>query len=412
MKFIHLSDLHLGKRVNGYSMLEDQEYILNEIKAVITAESPDAVLIAGDVYDKPVPPAEAVRLFDDFLVQLSRLGLKVFVISGNHDSPERIAFGSRLMDASGIYLSPVYDGTVTPVSLHDAYGVVDVYMLPFIKPAHVRRFYETETEQIQSYTDAMQTALSHLPLDHTHRNVLITHQFVTGSVRAESEEISVGGSDNIDASVFAPFDYVALGHLHTPQNCGQTAPTTAAESSENEQADATHDTELSADTQAGAPRIRYCGTPLKYSFSEAKDRKSVTVIELYEKGNLHIHTVPLKPLHDLVELKGTYDTVTARSFYEGTSWQEDYTHITLTDEEDIPDAIGKLRAIYHHLMKLDYDNKRTRSSSEITADLAMEEKTPIQLFSDFYELQNNQPLNEEQATFLNGLIETIWEEDV
>lgn len=412
MKFIHLSDLHLGKRVNGYSMLEDQEYILNEIKAVITAESPDAVLIAGDVYDKPVPPAEAVRLFDDFLVQLSRLGLKVFVISGNHDSPERIAFGSRLMDASGIYLSPVYDGTVTPVSLHDTYGVVDVYMLPFIKPAHVRRFYETETEQIQSYTDAMQTALSHLPLDHTHRNVLITHQFVTGSVRAESEEISVGGSDNIDASVFAPFDYVALGHLHTPQNCGQTAPTTAADSSADEQADATHDTELSTDTQAGAPRIRYCGTPLKYSFSEAKDRKSVTVIELYEKGNLHIHTVPLKPLHDLVELKGTYDTVTARSFYEGTSWQEDYTHITLTDEEDIPDAIGKLRAIYHHLMKLDYDNKRTRSSSEITADLAVEEKTPIQLFSDFYELQNNQPLSEDQATFLNGLIETIWEEDV
>lgn len=412
MKFIHLSDLHLGKRVNGYSMLEDQEYILNEIKAVITAESPDAVLIAGDVYDKPVPPAEAVRLFDDFLVQLSRLGLKVFVISGNHDSPERIAFGSRLMDASGIYLSPVYDGTVTPVSLHDTYGVVDVYMLPFIKPAHVRRFYETETEQIQSYTDAMQTALSHLPLDHTHRNVLITHQFVTGSVRAESEEISVGGSDNIDASVFAPFDYVALGHLHTPQNCGQTAPTTAADSSADEQADATHDTELSADTQAGATRIRYCGTPLKYSFSEAKDRKSVTVIELYEKGNLHIHTVPLKPLHDLVELKGTYDTVTARSFYEGTSWQEDYTHITLTDEEDIPDAIGKLRAIYHHLMKLDYDNKRTRSSSEITADLAVEEKTPIQLFSDFYELQNNQPLSEDQATFLNGLIETIWEEDV
>ena len=295
MKFIHLSDLHLGKRVNGYSMLEDQEYILNEIKAVITAESPDAVLIAGDVYDKPVPPAEAVRLFDDFLVQLSRLGLKVFVISGNHDSPERIAFGSRLMNASGIYLSPVYDGTVTPVSLHDAYGVVDVYMLPFIKPAHVRRFYETETEQIQSYTDAMQTALSHLPLNHTHRNVLITHQFVTGSVRAESEEISVGGSDNIDASVFAPFDYVALGHLHTPQNCGQTAPTTAAESSENEQADATHDTELSANEQTGAtrdtalsaveqigaPRIRYCGTPLKYSFSEAKDRKSVTVISSF-----------------------------------------------------------------------------------------------------------------------------------
>lgn len=412
MKLIHLSDLHLGKRVNGYSMLEDQEYILNEIKAVIAAESPDAVLIAGDIYDKPVPPAEAVRLFDDFLVQLSRWGLEVFVISGNHDSPERIAFGSRIMDAGGIHLSPVYDGTITPISLHDAYGTVDFYLLPFIKPAHVRRFYETQADEIQTYTDAMQTVISHLPLNHEHRNVLITHQFVTGSLRAESEEISVGGSDNIDASVFAPFDYVALGHLHTPQNCGRTAATTTAKSSANEQAGALCDIELSADGQAGAPRIRYCGTPLKYSFSEAKDQKSVTIIELFDKGTLQIHTVPLSPLHDLVELKGTYEAITARSFYEGTSWQEDYTHITLTDEEDIPDAIGKLRAIYHHLMKLDYDNKRTRSSSEIAADLAVEEKTPIQLFSDFYELQNNQPLSEEQTAFLNGLIETIWEEDV
>lgn len=382
MKLIHLSDLHLGKRVNGYSMLEDQDYILKEILSIITAQSPDAVLIAGDIYDKPVPPAEAVRLFDDFLVQLSRLNVQVFVISGNHDSPERIAFGSRLMDASGIHLSPVCQGTIEPISMTDPYGTVDFYMLPFIKPAHVRRFYEEESESIESYTDAMQTVIDHLPINAKHRNVLLTHQFVTGSLRAESEELSIGGSDNIDASVFAPFDYVALGHLHTPQNCGDTG------------------------------RIRYCGTPLKYSFSEARDSKSVTVAELFEKGTLNIRTIPLTPLHDLTEIKGTYDTVTSRSFYENTCWQEDYTHITLTDEEDIPDAIGKLRAIYHRLMKLDYDNKRTRSNTEITADLDVEQKTPIQLFSDFYELQNNQPLTETQTTFLNELIEHIWEDEL
>lgn len=382
MKLIHLSDLHLGKRVNGYSMLEDQDYILKEILSIITAQSPDAVLIAGDIYDKPVPPAEAVRLFDDFLVQLSRLNVQVFVISGNHDSPERIAFGSRLMDASGIHLSPVCQGTIEPISMTDPYGTVDFYMLPFIKPAHVRRFYEEESESIESYTDAMQTVIDHLPINAKHRNVLLTHQFVTGSLRAESEELSIGGSDNIDASVFAPFDYVALGHLHTPQNCGDTG------------------------------RIRYCGTPLKYSFSEARDTKPVTVVELFEKGTLNIRTIPLTPLHDLTEIKGTYDTVTSRSFYENTCWQEDYTHITLTDEEDIPDAIGKLRAIYHRLMKLDYDNKRTRSNTEITADLDVEQKTPIQLFSDFYELQNNQPLTETQTTFLNELIEHIWEDEL
>ncbi len=382
MKLIHLSDLHLGKRVNGYSMLEDQDYILKEILSIIIAQSPDAVLIAGDIYDKPVPPAEAVRLFDDFLVQLSRLNVQVFVISGNHDSPERIAFGSRLMDASGIHLSPVCQGTIEPISMTDPYGTVDFYMLPFIKPAHVRRFYEEESESIESYTDAMQTVIDHLPINAKHRNVLLTHQFVTGSLRAESEELSIGGSDNIDASVFAPFDYVALGHLHTPQNCGDTG------------------------------RIRYCGTPLKYSFSEARDTKSVTVAELFEKGTLNIRTIPLTPLHNLTEIKGTYDTVTSRSFYENTCWQEDYTHITLTDEEDIPDAIGKLRAIYHRLMKLDYDNKRTRSNTEITADLDVEQKTPIQLFSDFYELQNNQPLTETQTTFLNELIEHIWEDEL
>ncbi len=375
MKLIHLSDLHLGKRVNEYSMLEDQAYILEQIIGIIDDEAPDGVMIAGDVYDKPVPSADAVRLFDAFLVQLARRKPEVFVISGNHDSPERIAFGSRIMDAGGVHMSPVYDGRITPFSLRDEYGTLDIYMLPFVRPAHVRRF--SGGAEIVSYTDAVRYAVSTMDLKSANRNVLIAHQFVTGASRCESEDISVGGCDNVDASVFEAFDYVALGHLHSPQSCG-------------------------------SERIRYSGTPLKYSFSEAKDHKSVTVVELLEKGNVACRTVVLRPRHDLVELKGTYEALTLRSFYEHTTWQEDYTHITLTDEEDIPDAIGKLRAVYHRLMKLDYDNRRTRSSAQIGA-AAVETKSPLALFADFYELQNNQAMSGEQADFMAKLIERIWE---
>ncbi len=376
MKLIHLSDLHLGKRVNEYSMLEDQEDILKKIINIIDDEKPDGVIIAGDIYDKSVPPAEAVGLFDDFLVSLARRSLRVFVISGNHDSPERIAFGSRIMDADGIHLSPVYNGDIKPISMQDKYGTVDIYMLPFIKPAHVRRHCDDE---ITTYTDAVKYAISKMNINPDNRNVLITHQFVTGARRSESEEISVGGTDNVDASVFDPFDYVALGHIHSPQNCGSN-------------------------------KIRYCGTPLKYSFSEAKDKKSVTVVELAEKGNAAYKTVDLIPKHDLVELKGTYAALTLKSFYENTSWQEDYTHITLTDEEDIPDAVGKLRAIYHHLMKLDYDNLRTRNNAKIYGTSDVESKSPLKLFSEFYELQNNQPMTDEQNEFVRDLIENIWED--
>lgn len=377
MKFIHLSDLHLGKRVNEYSMLEDQEYILKKIINIVDDETPDGVIIAGDIYDKSVPSAEAVRLFDNFLVQLATRSIEVFVISGNHDSPERIAFGSRIMDASGIHMSPVYEGNVVPFSMKDEYGTVYVYMLPFIKPAHVRRFFEDE---ITSYTDAMKIVVSKMDIDTANRNVLITHQFVTGALRSESEEISVGGSDNVDVAAFEPFDYVALGHIHSPQNCGSET-------------------------------VRYCGTPLKYSFSEAKDNKSVTVVELGEKGKISYKTVALVPQHDLVELKGSYEELTLKSFYDNTTWQEDYTHITLTDEEDIPDVIGKLRTIYHRLMKIDYDNKRTRMNAEINGTYEVDKKSPMELFSDFYELQNNQPMSTEQYDFIQKLIEKTWEDE-
>lgn len=376
MKLIHLSDLHLGKRVNEYSMLEDQAYILKRILAITAQEKPGAVVIAGDVYDKAVPPAEAVSLFDEFLVSLARLGTQVFVISGNHDSPERIAFASRIMDEGGIHMSPVYGGRIEPTRLEDEYGELFVYMLPFVKPAHVRRFHEDA--EIATYTDAVRCAVTDMNVDPSGRNVLITHQFVTGASRSESEEVSLGGTDNVDAEVLAAFDYVALGHLHSPQCCG-------------------------------AGNIRYCGTPLKYSFSEAKDQKSVTVVELREKGNVTYRTVDLIPRHDLVELKGTYAELTLKAFYENTTWQEDYTHITLTDEEDVPDAIGKLRTVYHRLMKLDYDNRRTRSNAAILGDAEAESKTPYELFSDFYELQNNQPMSDEQAAYMKDLIGKTWE---
>lgn len=376
MKMIHLSDLHLGKRVHEVSMLEEQRDILQQIMSIIDEEKPDAVLIAGDVYDKSVPSVEAVELFDDFLVRLAKRELTVAVISGNHDSAERLSFGGRLMKESGIHISPAYHGAEKPVTLNDAYGAVHIYLLPFIKPAHVRRWFPDE--MMESYTDALRVAVSQLHIDPKDRNVLVTHQFVTGASRSESEEISVGGSDNVDASVFDGFDYVALGHLHAPQNCGQE-------------------------------RIRYCGTPLKYSFSEAGDQKSVSVVTLLEKGTLSVRTVPLIPKHDMKEIRGTYEELAKKSFYEHTTYQEDYLHITLTDEEDIPDALGKLRTIYHNLMKLDYDNRRTRSGIQITGALEAEHKTPLALFEEFYEQQNDQPMSEKQASWLEQMIQQIWE---
>lgn len=376
MKLIHLSDLHLGKRVNGFSMLEDQEYILREILEIIAGEAPDAVLIAGDVYDKGVPPTEAVELLDDFLFRLSQMKLQVFLISGNHDSPERLAFASRLIAPAGIHLSPVYGGAAEPVVLSDEYGPVNIYLLPFVKPVHVRRFFPEE--KIESYNDALGTAVGALGIDPAQRNVLVTHQFVTGAATSESEEISVGGTENVDAAVFDGFDYVALGHIHGPQNIG-------------------------------SERLRYCGTPLKYSFSEAGHKKSVTVVELGEKGSLEVRTVPLHPLRDMREIRGSYEELTFRPNYEGTNLS-DYLHVTLTDEEDVPDAIGKLRLIYPNLMKLDYDNSRTRSAGTLDDLEDAERKSPLVLFEEFYERQNGRPMSDEQAAFARELMEEIWEE--
>ena len=375
MKFIHLSDLHLGKRVNEVSMTDDQAYILAQILEIIDAELPDAVVIAGDVYDKSVPSAEAVTLFDDFLCHLAERSLPVLIISGNHDSPERLAFGGRLMAGAGVHLSPVYDGKVSPVTLSDSHGPVHFWLLPFVKPAHVKRYFPDAG--IESYTDAVRVAIENMGVDSTARNVLVTHQFITGSATCESEELSVGGTDNVDASVFDDFDYVALGHLHGPQNFGSN-------------------------------RVRYCGTPLKYSFSEAGHHKSVTVVELGEKGSLHLQTVPLNPLHDLREIRGTFAQLTDKSFYQNTA-TGDYLHIILTDEEDVPEAVGRLRVIYPNLMKLSYDNTRTRCSQVIDKAEHVKSKSPLELFAELYALQNNQPMSEVQRAYAQELIESIRE---
>ena len=377
MKLIHLSDLHLGKRVGEVSMLEDQAYILDRVLDIVDGAGPDALLIAGDVYDKSVPSAEAVTLFDDFLCRLARRKLPVLVISGNHDSPERLAFGSRLMEGAGVHLSPVYDGNVKPITLTDEHGPVDFWLLPFLKPAHLRRFYPEEA--INSYTDAVGAAIAHMNIDPSRRNVLLCHQFVTGAATCESEEITVGGTDNVDATVFDGFDYVALGHLHGPQNVGSS-------------------------------RIRYCGTPLKYSFSEASQYKSVTVAELGEKGDLTLHTVPLTPRHDMRVIQGTFAQLTAENS-DAAGEREDYLHIILTDEEDVPEALGRLRLIYPNILKLSYDNTRTRTSQSVDRAQRVAQKSPLELFEELYETQNNQPMSQEQRDFAQRLIEQLREED-
>lgn len=328
MKFLHLGDLHIGKRLNNISLLEDQRYILGQILDIAREEQPDAVLIAGDVYDRTLPPAEAVTLLDDFLTALAGEKIPVFLISGNHDSAERLAFGGRLLSEGGVYLSPVYDGELTPHLLKDEYGTVAVWLLPFIRPAHVRAVYPDA--EITSYTQAVQTALAQAA-PAADRQVLVAHQFVTGA-------------------------------------------------------------------------------PLAYSVSEAGQEKSVTIAELGKKGEVTVRTIPLSPLRRLRKIRGSYEELTRRSTWQGTA-VEDYLQVTLTDEQDIPDAIAKLRSIYPNILELRYDNARTRAFGEITAEAEPERRTPMELFAALYEQQNGAPLSPEQTGLLERLIREIWEEE-
>lgn len=377
MKLFHLSDLHIGKRENEFSMIEDQKYILTQILYAADQEKPDGILISGDVYDRTIPTAEAVQVFDAFLTRLSEQKIPAFIISGNHDSAERLAFGSSLMGKSGIYFSKVYDGTVEKIPMQDAYGTVWIYLLPFLRPSTIRHALPERAEEVQSAADAVRIALEQTKIDEKERNVLLAHQFVTGAKRCDAEELQVGDVDQIPAELFTSFEYVALGHIHSPQKVGRET-------------------------------VRYCGAPLKYSFSEAGQEKSITVVELKEKGSVDLRTIPLKPLHDLRKIRGTYLEVTAKSFYENRDC-EDYLQVTLTDEEDVPDGMAKLRTIYPNLMRLEYDNKRTRSNAEVRAAERVEEKSELELFQEFYELQNNQSMTEVQEQFVEELLRGMKE---
>lgn len=380
MKFMHISDLHIGKQVNGYSMIEDQRYILKSILREVDKEDVDGVLIAGDVYDKSVPSAEAVTVLDDFLVRLAKKKKPVFIISGNHDSAERLAFGGRLFEAQNIYLSPVYQGEARCITMEDAYGEVNIYLLPFVKPTQVKAFLKEEEDRITDYSSAIAAVIDHMNIDTKKRNVLLMHQFVTGAVRCDSEEVSVGGLDQVDGSILKDFDYVALGHIHGPQKLGEG-------------------------------NIRYCGTPLKYSLSEVNHKKSVTIVELKEKGELILQEIPLIPKRDMYHLRGTYEELSSLNYYKGKEFQNGYVHVTLTNEEDILEVKGRLQTIYPNLMSVEYDNRRTRSTLHLQATEEVEKKSPLELFENLYEQQNNQELTKEQVEILLPMIESIWGEE-
>ena len=369
MTFLHISDLHLGKRVLEQPMLAEQRHALLQIAE--WARGVDATIIAGDVYDRQVPPAEAVALFDEFLTRMSAQGSPVLLIAGNHDSAERIAFGARLMDRSGVYVAPVYDGHARCVTLRDAHGEVDVWLMPFIKPAHVRA--ALDRPDLEGYTAAMAAAIGKMALRPGVRSVLVAHQFVTGAARSESEEISVGGLDNVDAEAFAPFCYVALGHLHAPQSL------------------------------AGG-RVRYSGSPLCYAFSECGQVRGALRVTLDAQGAVQAELLPIAPLHPMRRLRGTF----AELMSGGAS--EDYLQITITDEDDVPDAAARLRRVYSNLLQVLLDNARTRAAAADFSREALARRAPLALFEELFEKQNGMPMSDEQRQCAANLLETIFEE--
>lgn len=375
MKFFHISDLHIGKRVCGFSMLEDQKYILRQILQLAEENKPDGVLLAGDLYDKSMPAAEAVELVDWFLSQFAMLGIPVWAISGNHDSAQRVAYGGKMLEKAGIHVSRVFDGKLQKYTFGCGREAVDIYLLPFIRPAQVRKFYPEKT--IQTMQQAVEAVLEETVPDGERINILLMHQFLAGAAVCESEELSVGGSEQIDASVTDGFDYVALGHLHRPQKVGRET-------------------------------VRYCGSPLKYSFSEAGHQKTLTVVETQagrksgEEGRIQVHTIPLIPRLDLREIRGPMEELLRPEVYQCEN-REDYLHITLTDENEILDAIGKLRAVYPNIMRLDFET----SGAAVVEDeeILIEEKTPQELFDEFFEKQNGRKMNEQQR----HIVEKLWQ---
>lgn len=385
MKVLHVSDLHIGKRVNGMSMLDDQRYILRQILDIAEKRQVSVLLIAGDVYDKASPSAEAVTVFDAFLTDAVAAGLRVLAIPGNHDSAERIAYAQGLLEKQGVCLPPVYAGEVERVELEDEHGPVEFWLLPFLKPGDVRRFFPDE-EIGDDYSAALRAVLGACDIDQGKRNVVLSHQLVTAYGTAPDradDEIKLGGMDNVDVSVYDAFDYVALGHVHRPQRVGR-------------------------DT------VRYSGSPLKYSFSEARYDKSAALIELGEKkpGDdvgecVSFELIPLVPLHDVREVRGTLADVLAMGTAHDAS--QDYLHITLSDEHPQLDAMAKIHEVFPNAMMLDYDNVTVLidrpQTQQLTAD--PDSMDTLDLFSAFYESQVGNPLDDEQRNFAHKLIAKV-----
>lgn len=390
MKLLHLSDLHIGKRVHGFSMLEEQRYILKQVLAVVDEEEPEAILLAGDIYDKAVPSAEAVAVLDEFLTELHWRNIPVCLVSGNHDSPERLDFGGRILKEQGIYLTGCYDGETHMVEFADEYGPVRVYLLPFIRPSVVRPY----VPEAGSYEEAVAAAIERMSVDRSVRNILVAHQFVVTGDRlpevCESEELSLGTLDHVDASVFDAFDYVALGHIHGPQ-------------------------------QVGRPEVRYAGSPLKYSFSERNHKKSVTLVTLGEKGKAEIRPIPLKPRHDMRQIQGTLEELLQDGLeqepndpleyqaerMDKTEVHEDYISAILTDEGEVYDALGRLRAVYPNLMRLEF-LRESREFERATVNMErLRSLTAVELFAEFYERQRQKPLDGESRCIVEKLVEEL-----
>ena len=367
MKCMHLSDLHLGKRLIDISLLEDQQYILDQIIRIAAEEKPQAVLIAGDIYDRSNPPAEAMTLFAGFLRRLTALGCTVLVISGNHDSSERVAYLGELVRETGVFLSPVYEGHIEPICLRDEFGEVRFYLMPYVHPEEVRRFFPDA--EISGAGDAAGLVLAEMRPDPACRNVILSHQYISGSAFDDPDQRAVGTLDSIDASLYSAFDYVALGHIHRPQAIGR--------------ADGT---------------MRYCGAPLKYSQREASVQKSVTLAELGPKGTLRIWQRPLKPLREVRLARGTFEELIERGPDPGT--ESDYFFLTLTDEEDIPNAAARLRQRFPRLLALDFDNARTRAGgSVLPGHLETEQKQPMELLMELYRATHNAEMSDEARAF-------------
>lgn len=373
MKFLHLGDLHIGKRVNEFPMIEDQRYIFNQILEIAEKEQVDGAILAGDIYDKALPSGESVELFDMLLTRLSEMGLQVYGISGNHDSAERIGYGSRIMVHRGVHLSKSYGGELESIALNDDYGSLRIYLLPFIKPANVRRY--DEDIEIGSYEDAVKSVLRRSSIGTDSRNILVAHQFVTYNgtepERSDSEVVSVGGLDNIDASVFKQFDYVALGHIHRPQRIGRET-------------------------------IRYAGSPLKYSFSEVNHRKAVTIVDVRAKGDVQLKQIELIPQRDMKKIKGSIAELLSLDFYTKLN-TNDYYHVTLTDEA-VMDAIGKLRMVYPNIMRLEFERSESERAAELRVLEKMELSSTMEIFEEFYDMQNGRQMDESRKSIIRELL--------